>query len=213
MVPKKSGNVRICVDLKPLNRSVLRKTHPISKVDDTLAQLTGTTCFSKLDANSGFWQIPLAEQSCLLTTFITPFRRYCFHKLPFGISSEPEVFQMRINHILKGLPEVQCLIDDILIFGTNQVKHNARLFATLNRLQTFGGTLNPEKCEFSKKSIKLLGHLINAEGVQADPSKTSATNQLPAPQSLTELCRFMGMINQLGKFSSRIAEIGQPLRS
>ena len=87
VVPKKSGNVRICVDLKPLNRSVLRETHPIPKVDDTLAQLTGATCFGKLDANSEFWQIPLAEQSCLLTTFITPFGRYCFHKLFFGISS------------------------------------------------------------------------------------------------------------------------------
>ena len=76
VVTKKSGSVRICVDLKPLNRSVLRETHPIPKVDDTLAQLTGATCFSKLDANSGFWQISLAEQSCLLTTFITPFGRY-----------------------------------------------------------------------------------------------------------------------------------------
>ena len=106
VVPKKSGNVRICVDLKPLNRSVLRETHQISKVDDTLAQLTRATCFSKLDANSGFWQIPLAEQSCLLTTFITTFGRYCFHKLPVEISSAPEVFQMRMNHILDGSPGV-----------------------------------------------------------------------------------------------------------
>ena len=93
-----------------------------SKVDDTLAQLTGATCFNKLDANSGFWQIPLAEQSCLLTTFITHFGKYCFHKLPFGISSAPEVFQMRMNHILDGLPGVQCRIDDILIFG--KIKSN-----------------------------------------------------------------------------------------
>ena len=132
VVPKKSGNIRICVDLKPLNRSVLRETHPIPKVDDTLAQLTGATFFSKLDANSGFWQIPLDEQSCLLTTFITPFVRYCFHKLLFGISSASEVLQMRMNHILDGLPGVQCFIDDILVFGKNQVEHNDRLFATLN---------------------------------------------------------------------------------
>ena len=72
---------------------------------------------------------------------------------------------MRLNHILDGLPGVQCLIDDILIFGKSQVEHDARLFATLNRLQTFGVTLNSEKCEFSKKSIKFLGHLIDAEGV------------------------------------------------
>ena len=118
---------------------------------------------------------------------------------------------MRMNHILDGLPGVQCRIDDILIFGKNQVQHDARLFSTRNRLQTLGITLNSEKCEFSKKSIKFLGHLIDAEGVRADPSKTSAINQLPAPQSLTELRMFMGMVNQLGKFSSKIEDIGQPL--
>ena len=120
VIPKKSRNVRICVDLKPLKKSVLRETHPTTKVDDTLAQLTGATFFNKLDVNSQFWQIPLAEQSFLLTTFITPFGRYCFHKLPFGISSAPEVFQMRMNHIW-----MQCLIDNILIFEINQIKHDA----------------------------------------------------------------------------------------
>ena len=72
VVPKKAGAIRICVDLKPLNVNVLREVHPLPKVDETLAQLTGTKVFSKLDANSGFWQIPLAKKSQHLTTFITP---------------------------------------------------------------------------------------------------------------------------------------------
>ena len=114
VLPKKSGAIRICVDLKPLNESVLREVHPIPKVDDILAQLTGAKLFSKLDANSGFWQIPLAEASQLLTTFVTPYGRYCFNKLPFGISSAPELYQKRINQILEGLPGVLCLIDDVI---------------------------------------------------------------------------------------------------
>ena len=93
VVPKTSGDVRICVDLKALNESVMRETHPIPKVDDTLAQLSGAALFTKLDANSGFWQIPLSEESGLLTTFITPFGRYAFNRLPFGIASTPEIFQ------------------------------------------------------------------------------------------------------------------------
>ena len=72
VVPKKSGAVRICVDLKALNDNVLREVHPIPKVDETLAQLAGATVFSKLDANSGFWQIPLSTKSRLYTTFVTP---------------------------------------------------------------------------------------------------------------------------------------------
>lgn len=111
VVPKRNGEVRICVDLKPLNESVLREVHPIPKVDETLAQLAGAAVFSKLDANSGFWQIPLAKQSRPLTTFITPAGRYCFNKLLFGISSAPEVFQKRMTKILDGLDGVAGLID------------------------------------------------------------------------------------------------------
>lgn len=114
VVPKKSGSVRICVDLKPLNENVLREVHPLPKVDETLAQLSGAKVFSKLDANSGFWQIPLAESSRELTTFLTPFGRYCFNKLPFGISSAPEHFQKRMSRILAGLEGTLCLMDDVL---------------------------------------------------------------------------------------------------
>ena len=135
VVPKKSGDIRICVDLKPINESVLRETHPLPGVDETLAQLTGATVMSKLDANSGFWQIPLAKNCRELTTFITPFGRYCFNKLPFGISSAPEHFQKRMSTILDGLAGVLCLMDDILIFGKDQKEHDTRLTAALERIQ------------------------------------------------------------------------------
>ena len=90
VVPKKTGSVRICVDFRHLNESVLRETHPLPKVDNTLAQLAGATVFSKNDANSGFWQIPIDESSRELTTFLTPFGRYYFNRLPVGITSAPE---------------------------------------------------------------------------------------------------------------------------
>jgi len=86
-------------------------------VDQTLAQLAGTRVFSKLNANSGFWQIPLSLESALLTTFMTPFRCFCFHRLPFGITSVPEHFQCRISETLSGLSGVVCLMDDILMYG------------------------------------------------------------------------------------------------
>ena len=211
-VPKRSGKVRICVDLKPLNQNVLREIHPIPKVDDILAQLSGAKIFSKLDANSGFWQIPLTEKSKLLTTFVTPWGRYCFNKLPFGISSAPEVFQKQMNHILEGLPGVLCLIDDTLIFGQDQQEHDERLRNVLRRLQEANVTLNSTKCVFSVQSVKFLGHVIDSRGIRADPDKIAAIKEMPTPKSITDLRRFMGMANQLGKFSPRLAELGQPLR-
>ncbi len=117
IVQKKSGAVHICIDFKPLNTSVLREIHPIPWVDKVLAQLTGSMVFSKLDANCGFWQIPLTPESRHLTTFITLFGRFHFNKLPFGISSAPEMFQRRMNTILDGLSGRSCLIDDISVFG------------------------------------------------------------------------------------------------
>ena len=81
--------VRICVDLTRLNESVRTERHSLPAVNLTLAQLAGARIFSHLDTNSGFWQIPLAAASALLTTFIAPFGRHCFHRLPFGISSAP----------------------------------------------------------------------------------------------------------------------------
>ena len=208
VVPKRSGEVRICVDLKPLNECVLREVYLIPKVDETLAQLSGASVFSKLDANSGFWQIPLAEESKHLTTFITPFGRYWFNKLPFGISSAPELFQRRMGQILEGLPGVLCLMDDVIITGKDQTEHNERL----QRLEAAGVTLNPQKCEFGKRTMRFLGHVVSGEGIRPDPEKTSAIRVMPPPTCVSDLRRFLGMVNQMGKFSPNIAELSKPLR-
>jgi len=212
VVPKPSGSVRICVDFRPLNGSVMREIHPMPKVDVTLAQLNGAKVFSKLDTNSGFWQVPLAKESRLLTTFITPQGRFCFNKLPFGITSAPEHFQRRMSEILDDIPGVVCHVDDVLVSGKDQEEHNARLNLVLQKIQTAGLTLNKDKCQFSCSKIVFLGHVIDADGISPDPHKTEAIRKLSTPTTVTELRRFMGMINQLNKFSPRIAEISQPLR-
>jgi len=209
VVPKKDGSVRICVDLKPLNQNVLRGIHPIPKVDDTLA---GATLFSKIDANSGFWQIPLDEESRLLTTFITPYGRYFLTSCLFGVSCAPELFQQRMNKILEGLKGAVCQMDDVLVFGSKQAEHDQRLIATLERIKAAGVTLNRDKCKFSVSVVNFLGHAVNKEGIKADPEKTSAVVEMKPPQNISELRRFMGMANQLGKFSCNLADITHPLR-
>ena len=108
--------------------------HILPAVDQTLARVAGATVFSKLDANSGFWQIPLAPESSPLTTFLTQFGRYCFNRLPFGITSAPEYFQCYMSKVLEGLEGAVCLIDDTLVYGKGAEKHDARLRAVLKRL-------------------------------------------------------------------------------
>ena len=92
VVPKTNQKVPICVDLTHLNKNVQRERHILTSVDHTLAQLAEARYFTKLDANSGFWQVPLSKESARLTTFVTPYGRFCFNRLPFVISSAPELF-------------------------------------------------------------------------------------------------------------------------
>ncbi|XP_076049320.1 uncharacterized protein LOC143029995 [Oratosquilla oratoria] len=111
-VVKPNGDVRICVDLTPLNKAVKREVHPMASVDENLAKLRGSKVFTKLDANSGFWQIPLDEESRTMST------------------------------ILEGLEGVVCHMDDILIHGPTQEIHDNRVREVLCRLQGAGITLN-----------------------------------------------------------------------
>ena len=212
VVPKPDGRVRICVDLTKLNQSVCRERHILPSVEQILAQLGGATVFSKLDANSGFWQIELTRDSALLTTFITPFGRFCFHRLPFGITSAPELFQRRMSEILQGLDGVVCLIDDILVYGKNQEEHDTHLTAVMERIGAAGLTLNREKCEFAQRKIKFLGQVLGEEGIQPDPNKIAAIQKMREPQNISDLRRFLGMVNQLSKFSPQLAEKTKPLR-
>lgn len=210
-IMKPNKDVRICVDLTSLNKAVKREIHPMASVEENLAKLQGSTVFTKLDANSGFWQMPLDEESRLLTTFVTPFGRFCFNRLPFGISSAPEIFQRTMTSILEGLEGVVCHMDDILIHGPTQESHDSRVREVLRRLQEAGLTLN-DKCEFSKRQIKFLGHIISEKGIEADPGKTKAVQEFPRPKNVTELQRFNGMVNQLAKFIPDLANINEPLR-
>ena len=212
VVPKQNGTVRICVDLTKLNESVQRERLLLPSVEQTLAQISGAKYFSKLDANSGFWQIQLAHESSKLTTFITPFGRFAFNRLPFGITSAPEYFQHKMSEILTGLERVVCLIDDILIYGNTEEQHDKRLKAALSQISKAGLTLSKEKCVFGVTKISFLGQSVDSDGIKPDPRKLEAIHAIKSPSNVSELRRFLGMINQLSKFSPHLADKTQPLR-
>ncbi len=156
----------------------------------------------------------------LLTTctFLTPIGRFCFNKLPFGINSAPEHFQRKMNELLADIPGVLVHVDDILIFATTRDVHDQRLHEVLKRIQNEGLTLNKDKCKFHQSRIEYLGHIIDSEGISPDPKRTEAIRKMPLLASLTELRRFMGIVNQLNKFFlsqncrivSAIAQTPQP---
>ena len=129
MVPvqKSNGKLRICVDLRRLNSAVKRSRFVLPTLEDITPKLAGAQYFSKLDASTGFWQIPLHPDSAKLTTFMTPFGRFCFKRLPFGITSAPEIFQSLMSNLLKNREGCEAIMDDIIVYGKSAEEHDENL--------------------------------------------------------------------------------------
>ena len=165
-------------------------------VDYNLTQLAKSKIFCKLDAASGFGQLPLHPNSQLLTKLMTPFGRLCFKRLPFGITSAPDIFQRALSQILVGIFGVICPMDNVLIHGQAQAIHDDTVHKVLMTFSKAGITLN-KTCEFSKTSIKFLGHIIDEMGIKADPEKNQCHQKLSCTENVTQLQQFIGMVNQL----------------
>ena len=120
IVPKGNDKVRICLDPLRLNENIIREAYTLPSADQILAQLSGSKVFTKLDCNSGFWKIPLTKESSLLTTSITPFGKYCYNVLPFGISPASEHYQKVMKENLSHCEGTVVDTDDILVYGTDK---------------------------------------------------------------------------------------------
>ena len=116
-----------------------------------------------------------------------------------------------MTEVMEGLEGVVCHQDDVLIHAPDDATHDAILRAAMERVRKAGLTLN-EKCEFSQSQVKFLGHIIDADGIRPDPEKVAAIADFPAPSNVTELQRFFGMVNYLGKFIPGLAHKTEPLR-
>ena len=120
LVEKPSGGLRICLDPRDLNKSIKREYYQLPTFEEITSRLSGAKLFTKLDAKKGYWQIPLDEESIRLTALNTPFGRYQFTRLPYGVHSAQEVFHKRINQSFDGISQVETNIDDMLIWGDTE---------------------------------------------------------------------------------------------
>ena len=198
---KKKGKdeLRICLNPHDLNNVLKRPHHPLKTVEEVLSDLTNARVFTTLDAKNGFWQIPLEEESSKLTTFATPFGRYKFNRMPYGIKSGSEVFQRAMDDLFKHQP-CKIVVDDILIWGASQQDHDQKLKVVLDRCREINLKLNPKKCRFRVSSVPYIGHILSDTGVHPDPEKVKAITQMPQPTDVKSLQRFLGMVNYLSKF-------------
>ncbi|KAJ8707675.1 hypothetical protein PYW07_011352 [Mythimna separata] len=210
VVVYRNDKLRICGDYTQVNKNILRPVFPIPKVQNTLSRLKGAKYFSKIDATAGFHQICLDEESRKLTTIITPFGRYIYNRLPFGLNCAPEYFSMKFSNLFSDL-NVAIHMDDILVFQPSKESHDQMLREVLKRLHKEGITINKSKCVFGVKEVCYLGHIINQEGVKVDPDRITAISEFKSPSNKKELLQFLGMVNFVGRYIPNKSHILAPL--
>ena len=218
VVPKKTRKLRLCLDPRDLNQAIQREYYPLPTIEDVATRLHGAKVFTKLDARNGFWHVTLDEKSSFLTTFNTPFGRYRWKRMPFGIKSAPEVFQRKMHEVIEGLVQVEVVADDFVVVGRGinleeaTRDHDQKLIAFLQRCEERGLKLNSEKLTLRQTEVAFIGHVASGDGLRVDPAKVRAVLEMPAPTDRTGIQRLLGMIQYLSKFLPHLSDMTKPLR-
>jgi hypothetical protein len=205
------------MDPRYLNAFLKRATYPLPDVEQVFMKFCGAKFFSKMDLTMGFWQVLLDEASSYLCTFSTPYGRYRYLCLPFGISPAPEVFHRIVADVIRDLPGVLHFVDDILVWGDTKEQHDARLKTVLDRFAAVNFTFNPAKCTFGKTEVEFLGHTVNGERICPDPKKVESIKNFPVPRTVKEVRRLLSVATYISKFipkfSAKTAVLRQLLKA
>lgn len=212
IVKKKNGSLRVCLDFRKLNEVTIPDNYPLPRIDSIIERVGHMKFFSSLDMANGYLQLRLDGESGYKCGFITENKVFAYTHLPFGLKSAASYFQRALKQVLDGMEnEVLLYIDDVLIFNKTFNDHLVALEKVLQRFRQFNLKASPKKCEFVKKSIVFLGHLINEDNYEPNKANVSAIVGMPTPSNINELRRFIGMTGFFRKFIQGYSEIVQPL--
>ena len=181
------------------------------KVEDILSKLKGATYFTTLDLRAGYHHIPLDKPSIPKTAFNSPFGKFEYMKVPFGLAQAPAYFQELMTGILKDFNFTRAYLDDIIIFSKTPQEHLLHIRMVFEKLKSANLSMKKSKCSFFSKEILYLGHILSATGIRPLPAKTH-TIQYMQPQTTTKHIRaFLGLVGYYRKFIKGFAKIAKPL--
>ena len=213
LAPKNDGTLCFCVDYRRLNNAIIPDTYPLPRMDDCIDSLGEAAVFTTLDANSGYWQLPLAAQDKDKTTFTSHCGAFRYTRMPFGLRNAPATFQRALDIILTGVRWKTCLVylDDVIIFSKSMEEHVQHVDDVLELLGNAGISLKLKKCEFFQHKVKYLGHVLLPGKLAISTDATSSIHDALFPEDITQLRSFLGACNVYGRFIHGFAKVAYPL--
>ena len=227
IVPKKSQpgeppKKRLCIDFRKINdlqQEVITEGKSkgclslilLPKIDEMYTKLKGAKFFLTIDLRSGYYHIALGKDSRAKTAFVMPFGKYKFLQVPFGLAQAPAFFQHLMNKVLDNCPFAMMYLDDIIIFSDMEEEHLAHIEEIFKRLEAADLKMKRSKCDFFKKHIHYLGHLISADGILPLKDKLDTIHDMPAPHNTKEVKQFLSLAGYYRKFVPCFADLSRPL--
>ncbi|GFW30838.1 retrovirus-related Pol polyprotein from transposon 17.6 [Trichonephila clavipes] len=214
MVKKKDGSSRMCIDYRKLNQKLVKDKFPLPIIEDVLDTLQETKVYSTLDLRNGFFHVDVDEDCRKYTSFIVPDGQFEFNKVSFGLSTSPGVFQRYVSSIFGDLTRkgiVISYLDDLVIPAKNEQEGLEKLKMIFEVAKKYGLEIKFKKCQFLKKKIEFLGHIVESETIKPYPTKTLAVRKFPESTTIKQVQSFLGLTGYFRKYIKDYSKIAKPL--
>jgi hypothetical protein len=193
-IPRKTGDVRLVLDMRVPNIALARRRVQIPTVDEILREMEGAKFFTEVDLSQGYLQLTLSEESRYITAFSTPDDGpHRFTRLIMCASPSGEYFHEIISNLIKDIPRCANISDNIWLWSNDKQSHYEQLEQLLTKLESSGLTLKYPKCSFMVPEVNVFGHIISGNGIRPDDAKIKAVSQAPPPKSCSEVRSFLGL--------------------
>ena len=223
--PEEPPKWRLCVDYRVLNsllppvKKAFSKAKgiltlvPLPKIDEIYARLKGSNIYSTFDMRSEYYHMVLSEKSRPKSAFVSSFGKWEFKRCPFGLAQAPAYFQRLENEVLSGLNFAFGYLDDILVYSSDMETHLEHLRKLFMKLREADLKLKEVKCNFLKKHIQYLGHIVSGKGITPMPEKLACIKEMPPPKTPKEVKQFLGLIGYYHNFVPRFSDLARPLNA
>ncbi|CAA0840386.1 Unknown protein, partial [Striga hermonthica] len=212
LVKKSNGLWRLCIDFSDLNKACPKDSYPLPHIDYMVDATSGHELMSFMDAYSGYNQIPMDPEDSEHTSFYSARGLYCYTMMPFGLKNAGATYQRLVNKMFATLigHTMEVYVDDMLVKSVHASDHITHLQDMFAILRSYSMVLNPKKCTFGVESGKFLGYMVSQRGIEANPAKIKAIQDLTPPTSVKGVQALTGRLTALNRFISKSTDRCRP---